>query len=320
VSTVVSRAASRVVKQASLETLKKALAEKEEKLAATQAEIAKLTAEEDAAVAEAIHEHPTKSAYGVGMPAEKLRQKRRQLAATVEGLENEIPLVRAEIHKATAVKAGEALQAATENAKRLTKLELEARRKAGEKFAEFVDAWNEVADLLSERSALCARVQHEKLIETAGFFGGNTAQAWEREHRFPIEPVATSLRTLIDEVLEATTSHTFRSQVDEDDEALAEANRERKRLIERAGSGGHDAFGNPLWRVTSIPSPPTKRTQPSQERLVELTPDLRGKVKEADVSQNFAPRLGDRGAMPAGWGGLAPGFGNGALPSVGIPE
>lgn len=47
-------------------------------------------------------------------------------------------------------------------------------------FASLVERWNELADLLSERSALVASVGSDQLIERVGIFDREARTHWDR--------------------------------------------------------------------------------------------------------------------------------------------
>jgi hypothetical protein len=239
-----------------LEIVDDALAKDEAALETAVARVAELAGAEDAAVREAKHADPAKSAYTLGSPAQTARAEREKVERSIEGLQKQILALKAERDGAAAEAAAAELDERTSAAKKLAERELEARRKAADSFVRLVDDWGELAAVLSERSALAAGVGD--LVQRVSLFRREAREHWEEVAGFLVEPVPVDLRSFLVEALEATTG-----ERPSDDLGLDELNRHR------AGLG--------------LPAE-ERYVSPSTKALCELYPDLRGTVAVADVS------------------------------------
>jgi hypothetical protein len=261
---------------ARLERLQAALAKRREKRDALVTEVASLAAEEDAVVAAALRENPDRSAYLPSSPALKVRERRAKAEAALERLEAELRLQEAEVAPAAAEQAAEELKAATKRAASLNRSERELLKRAGEKLAELLVEWNELAKVLSERGALIGEVGIARLVEEAGFFYADATEAWKASAAFPIEPVPVAFRPFVGLLIETACER----PPDEDPAVRREMNRQR---------------------IASQLSPEPEPPGPSE--LARLLPDLRNRAAVASVSPSHAALIRPPDEAGSAWPG-----------------
>lgn len=246
-----------------------AIEKDEQTLEAARRKSVELAEAEDAAVFEAKRKDPGASPYKLGSPAQTARSEREKLATTIVGLEKGLVALKSDRAAAAGEQAARDLADCTVEARGLTQQEGEKRTAAGKAFSSFVDSWNDLAEVLNARSDLLGRVAGEGLVDAVGVFDRKTISAWEASAGYIVEPVPVSLRSFIEEMLEATTGD--RTDVEAEFAAVDELNARRRAIAATNPGGDTDLL---LLAYPVIPENP----------LHELTPDLRGKVKKAEVS------------------------------------
>jgi hypothetical protein len=271
-----------------LATIDAAIEQDEQALEAARRKFVELAEAEDAAVFESKRKNPTASPYALREPAQLIRDEREKLERTILALEKGLVALQSERVAAAGEQAGRELGERTDEARSLTRREREKRMAAAKAFAALVDHWNDLAEILTARSALLAQVAGERLVEGVGIFDHETIAAWEAVAGYIVEPVPTSFRVFIDELLEAALGE--RTDVEAEHAAVDEINA-RRRAMAATNPGGVDDL--PLMPKPVIPVEP----------LHELVPDLRGEVRKADVTGVATRRLATpEPPMPEHWG------------------
>ena len=171
----------------------------------------------------------------LGSPAQTARAEREKLATTIVGLEKGLVALKSDRAAAAGEQAARDLADCTVEARGLTQQEGEKRTAAGKAFSSFVDSWNDLAEVLNARSDLLGRVAGEGLVDAVGVFDRKTISAWEASAGYIVEPVPVSLRSFIEEMLEATTGD--RTDVEAEFAAVDELNA-RRRAIAATNPGG----------------------------------------------------------------------------------
>ncbi len=114
--------------------------------------------------------------------------------------------------------------------------------------------------MLEERSSLVATVVgREQPALRVGIFDSEAVATWETVAGYAVEPVPTTFGAFLDEAIEATTGE----RPGEADEGIAELNR---------------------YRATQGLPAEVRPVTPAARELAECYEDLRGEIREAEVS------------------------------------
>lgn len=244
------------------------IAADEAKVEEARRKLVELAAEEDAAVAAAKRKDPLANPYKLREPAQELRAEREKLERSLDGLEKGLAVLKSDRVAAAGEQAARELGERTAEGRDLVQKEKEARLAAARTFAELVERWGVLADVLTRKSALVAQVGGEQLVERVGIFDREAIAAWEAVSDYVVTPVPTTLAAFVDELLEASTGE--RTDVEAEHAAIDELNARREHGSRFPGT----ADDLPLIFKPAIQANP----------LHELVPDLRGEVARAEVS------------------------------------
>jgi len=252
-----------------------AISQREARLAEARREITELAGREDEAAAESLRADPLKSAFALRSPAQEARRKRVEFEKTAANLERELALLKSDRVAADAEQAGLELAERTDEARTLAAQERETRAACAKTFAQLVERWGALADVLERRSLLRSTVAGERLPSRVGVFDREAIAKWEEVAGYLVEPVPVDLRGLIEEFFESVLG----PRAEDDAEALRELNRHRASLSLAA-------------EVRTI--------DPSAAELAATYPDLRGEgLPTATVSGVEVRRT--RSEEPAPW-------------------
>jgi hypothetical protein len=270
-----------------VERLQDELAKRRAKIEAAKIEIADLAGKADQAAAESLKADPSNPAFALRTPAYELNRKRSELEKSIGHLEKEVLLLEGQLGAAQAEEAAAELAEFVMQAKRLAERERELRREAGEAFAGLAEVWGRLAEVLSSRSALAARVEQSGLVRRIGIFDREAEQCWQEASTYAITPVPTTLATFVDELLEASLAE--RTDVAAEYRAVDEINARRRAIAAKDPGGASDL-------------PPIAKPIIQPNALDELVPDLRETVATATVTG--AP-IRRRERPETGWPGEA---------------
>jgi hypothetical protein len=242
-----------------LATIDAAIEADEQALDAGRSKLVELVAAEHEAVRESKRKDPTASPYALRAPAQLLREEREKLDRSLGGLERGLEALRSQRVAADGEQAARELKERAGEARDLKQRERELRISAAKAYAQLVARWNELASVLEDRSSLVATVGSEQLVHRVGIFDPEAVAMWESVAGFAVEPVPTTFAAFLDEAIEATTGE----RPGEGDEGIAELNR---------------------WRATQGLAADVRHITSSARELAESYPDLRGEIREAEVS------------------------------------